>query len=788
MKLFFSFFICLFFYQSHAQSISVHIKVVDNKTGQPIALASVQSENTQEVILTNDKGLAQFKGLKNRKHTFMISCVGYITEKKSMDIAGAEDSLTVRLKSNEDQLKEVKVFGLAGEEAEAKKIRSNVMPVTIITSKQIENRASNLNEILARQAGVNIRMSGGLGSESRISVRGLEGKRVQVFIDGNPLNTPDGSLGINDLPLQIIERIEIYKGSVPAWLGGDGLGSAVNVITREREVSYIDASISRQTYNTQTINLLLKKALPKQGIEAGLGIFDTRSDNNYTMELPTQPGYFVKRDHDKFHSFLIGGSVKFHKWWFDEIEVEGAFVGINKQVQGITKNIQHVESKGKSYVGILNMEKKNFANNKLGLKYTLIRGVFDVKFIDTSSLNYNWDGSSFPSSLGKGELGTGPNMATNLQKDLRQRFNLDYRLTPTFSLNLNNTARLINYDPEDNVGNDYAGKNLYNYPGTVQNSITGLTAEKRWWEDKLLISAAVKHYYNKVQGYNTSIYLNNSVPDKVNNQSNEIGYTTGLRYNITQPLFVKASFEKGIRLPQNTELFGDGVLITPNTNLQPEVAHNTNLGAVYDITSQNEKRLQLDVNAFFMRVQNLIQLSGNALTIGYVNFAKASIAGADAEVKYDITKNIYASVNGTYQVLKDINKYIPGTTVSNPTYNRQIPNTPQLFFNWNIEYHKLNLLGNGTKTRIIYDGSYVKKYNYGFAISVYDHLFIPSHLTHTLSVEQSFKDSRYTVSAEVNNLTDAVVINNFNQPLPGRTFRVKLRYLFLSKSNKSLEH
>ena len=69
------------------------------------------------------------------------------------------------------------------------------MPVTIISGNQIINRASNLNEILARQAGVQIRVSGGLGSTSTISVRGLEGKRVQIFIDGTPLNTPDGSLG-----------------------------------------------------------------------------------------------------------------------------------------------------------------------------------------------------------------------------------------------------------------------------------------------------------------------------------------------------------------------------------------------------------------------------------------------------------------------------------------------------------------------------------------------------------------------------------------------------------------
>jgi len=114
------------------------------------------------------------------------------------------------------------------------------MPVTIISGKNIINRASNVNEISARQAGVQIRMSGSAGSESRISVRGLERRRVQVFIDGSPLNTPDGTHGVNDLPLQIIERREIYKGTVPAWLGSDGLGSAVNVVMRHRDVSYIE--------------------------------------------------------------------------------------------------------------------------------------------------------------------------------------------------------------------------------------------------------------------------------------------------------------------------------------------------------------------------------------------------------------------------------------------------------------------------------------------------------------------------------------------------------------------
>lgn len=697
-------------------------------------------------------------------------------------------SQEIRPKKTTNELQEVIIKSKTSEEVEAKKIKENIMPVTIITAQQIENRAGNLTEILARQAGIQIRNTGGIGSEARISVRGLEGKRVQIFLDGNPLNTPDGSLGINDLPVQIIERIEIYKGSVPAYLGGDGLGSAVNIVFRHREVSYIDASVSRQTYNTQITNLILKKTFDKQGIEVGVGVFDTRSDNDFIMESPFQPGLKIRRDHDKFHSLLMGGALRFHKTWFDEIEIEGAYLDNYKQIQGIYENIQEVESESKAYVIAGSVVKKHFFSEKLGFRYNLIYADFNAKFSDLSFFNYNWDGTKGPSLTGRGELGSGPNLSTNLQKDLRQRLNLDFQINDNYSLNLNNTARYVRFEPNDDLGNEFLGFNAYNYPGSLRNSITGLTVESKFRNNGLLLSAALKHYYNIVDGYNTSIYANSSIPDKLKNITNEIGYNGGFRYNFSKSFFVKGSYERGVRLPNNQELFGDGVLITPTTTLKPEVANNYNFGFLFDYKKNPEKFFQLEANGFFMNVKNLIQLSGNGLSLGYVNFGKANIIGFDTELKCDITKNLFGSINGTYQILTDTNKLIPGTSAPNPTYKLHIPNVPQFFMNWNLEYHKTDLLVKNSKSRLMYDGSFVDEYNYGFNISIYDNFKIPSFLTHTLSVEQSFKDSRYTFVFEANNITDVVVINNFNQPLVGRTFRIKFRYLLLGKNHSNHSH
>lgn len=749
--------------------------VLDYETNEPLFNATIISGKNHAI--TNTDGTFQIKAKVG--DNIEVNYLGYKTYTSIIK----KRHIKIILKIKSENLNEISIVGFSAEESQKKRLKSSVTPVTVITSKELITKTGNLNEILARQAGIQIRQTGGIGSQARINIRGLEGKRVQIFIDGNPLNTPDGSLGINDLPLQVIERIEVYKGSVPAWLGGDGLGSAVNIVIKHRDVSYIDVNLVRQSYNTSRTGLILKKSFDKSGIEAGVGIFNTYSDNNYKMAIPDQDNLIVERDHDKFHSLLIGGGVTFTKLWFDEVELEGAYISTEKEIQGITRNIQHAENKGKTIVGVMNLKKTGLLNNKLSLRYSLIKGKVNIKLIDTSSYSYNWDGSRTPSIYGKGELGNGPNMSNTKQDELRHRLNLNYILNNQSSLNFNNTMRKGNFNPKDDVANEFAGRNLYNYRANLTNIVSGLTFERENKHENFLISTAVKHYFNSTEGYNTNIYVQGE-PEKINTNSHNWGYVAGMRYNINEYLLAKAVHERAVRLPNNSELFGDGVLITPSIKLKPEEAYNFTAGLVYDKVFNASKRFQAEVNGFYMNVNNLIQLAGNGLSIGYVNYAKAYIMGADFELKTDITPWLYSGINLTYQRVVDNNQYIPGSqNVKNPTYKEDIPNIPQLFANLNLELHKENLLLSKSKTRFMYDLSYTKEYDYGFALSKYDRFVIPSFLTHTISIEQSFLKDKYTLTLEANNITNQKVINNYNQPLAGRTFRIKLRCLLLGKKS-----
>ena len=96
-----------------------------------------------------------------------------------------------------------------------------------------EQRPASLPELLERAAGVQVRRQGGLGSFSTASIRGSTTEQVQVFVDGVPLNQAlGGGVDLGRLLVGGVERVEVYRGAVPARFGGNSLGGVVNLQTR----------------------------------------------------------------------------------------------------------------------------------------------------------------------------------------------------------------------------------------------------------------------------------------------------------------------------------------------------------------------------------------------------------------------------------------------------------------------------------------------------------------------------------------------------------------------------
>ena len=125
------------------------------------------------------------------------------------------------------------------------------MLLTLSKPKKHRLRNIQTNELLNQTAGVKVRQNGGLGSYVEYNLNGMAGSSIGIFIDGIEISTYGSSFNLNTIPPAMIERIEIYKGVLPAYLSGDLLGGAINVILKKGGMhNNLGASVSYGSFNT----------------------------------------------------------------------------------------------------------------------------------------------------------------------------------------------------------------------------------------------------------------------------------------------------------------------------------------------------------------------------------------------------------------------------------------------------------------------------------------------------------------------------------------------------------
>jgi hypothetical protein len=310
----------------------------------------------------------------------------------------------------------------------------------------------------------------------------------------------------------------------------------------------------------------------------------------------------------------------------------------------------------------------------------------------------------------------------------------------------------------------------------MNSFVAGLNYEQNLFHQKLTNSLSLKHYY-----YNMSTTILDLYTDKassLDSKKQDFGISNAIRYRFTSDFLVKASLAYDVRLPSEEELLGDGFLIMPSENLLPERNTSVNIGAMYSHTNDNNNNFQVEVNFFYMQLENMIRYTGGTLQSQYQNFGEMSTLGTDLDIKYDITKYIYLFANATYQDLRDARETEPGTTVANPTKGDRIPNIPYLYANGGLELHKENLFGGKNQnSRLWFESSFVEEYFYDFEQSIYQERRIPRALSHNMGIEHSFKNNNASIAFQINNITDETLLSEFNRPLPGRTMGIKLRYV-----------
>ena len=748
-------------------------KVLDKSTGEPLINAEIIIKDLNKGTTTDDKGFYQIHNLPLGSYTVSFYYLGYQSISKRINITG-QTHLSVSLKEEKQEIGEM-VF-TAKTIAHQKK--EEAMPVTVIDLSNIRGTVSSVQDILVKTVGVTIRSSGGVGSSSRLSVRGLEGKRIGFFIDELPLSEQTDYIDINDIPVDMIDRIEIYKGVVPARFGGSSLGGAVNIVIREYPEKYADMSYGLESFNTHKLQAVFKRNLKEKGLTFGIGGSYTTADNNYTFESPYRRGLYITRNHDQYQKILVGGSFKAHKWWFDKVEIEPVVVKTYKEVQGIEYDIREAHSHSLMTGLATKLTKDHFFLD--GLNFDMLNGLVFTKmnFIDKATRRYEWDGASYPTpSRYGGEVGYNfPSDSDDRKFSFVNKTNLEYLINQNHSLNFNTVLSVAKGTPKDELKKQSLGKQV-NFDSRMLSWVSGLTYDFHTSDDVFLNSLTGRYYLYTMHTQRAPLFVPGQYNVDLNKSS--FGISDALRYRFLPSFMGKLSVGHDVRIPTESELLGDGIAIVPSGDLLPERNTNINVGCLLDLVGKHPSNAQIELNLFYMHLKDMIRYTAGLIGAQYQNFGEMRTIGVEFEAKADILPSLYAYVNTTYQDLRDIRDYEPASTIPNPTKDKRMPNIPYLMGNIGLEFHRENLFGgNGQNTRLFLDYAFVEEYFYDFEMTQLDKRRIPRSTTFDLGFEHSFLNNKLFISGKIHNLTDQKVLSEFNRPLPGINGGIKLRVIF----------
>ena len=202
---------------------------------QPIAGATVYFPSINKGGVTNLDGVFVFEALPKGNYPLVISYVGFLPQKTTLNISEGEQNLGELILLPDSSLDEVII---SGNIKPVNRLESTI-PVEVYSLQFLQqNPSPNLFEGIQYINGIRPQINCSVCNTGDIHINGLEGPYTFVLIDGMPIVSSLASVyGLNGIPTGMIEKVEIIKGPSGTLYGSQAVGGLINVITKLPEYS-----------------------------------------------------------------------------------------------------------------------------------------------------------------------------------------------------------------------------------------------------------------------------------------------------------------------------------------------------------------------------------------------------------------------------------------------------------------------------------------------------------------------------------------------------------------------
>ena len=190
--------------------------------------------------------------------------------KKTLFVILIFQSITsyVNAQENKQEIELDQVELISSPRIEVNKADNSISILTISNEEIKKNTATNVSELLQQVAGLDIRRRGAEGMQADLYIRGGSFDQTLLLIDGIKVEDPQtGHHTMNmTIPLEVIEKIEIIKGSASRIYGQNAFTGAVNIITKKEIKNDLSIELSNGSFDQKRGGFTIQKELKNLGI------------------------------------------------------------------------------------------------------------------------------------------------------------------------------------------------------------------------------------------------------------------------------------------------------------------------------------------------------------------------------------------------------------------------------------------------------------------------------------------------------------------------------------------
>lgn len=229
--------------------IDGHVLVKGSEENIPYATIQIVGHSYGTV--SNEEGQFEFKGLPAGKYTLRVQALGYKKQDKVVEVS-KEYATVVHFLMEEETFVTDEIVVSANRNEVSRKEAPVI--VNVMGAKLFETvNSTDLAKSLSYQSGLRVENNCQNCGFPQVRINGLEGPYSQILINSRPvISALSGVYGLEQIPVNMIDRVEVVRGGGSALFGANAVGGTINIITKDPVSNSFQVASTMSNMNGQS--------------------------------------------------------------------------------------------------------------------------------------------------------------------------------------------------------------------------------------------------------------------------------------------------------------------------------------------------------------------------------------------------------------------------------------------------------------------------------------------------------------------------------------------------------